>query len=53
MATPSPDQHVRFHFIPYSLGCGASCDSSDILESTGVYGVQQNQASASLARKKA
>ncbi len=20
-----------FHFIPYSLGCGASCDSSDIL----------------------
>ncbi len=20
-----------FHFTPYSLGCGASCDSSDIL----------------------
>ncbi len=20
-----------FHFIPYGLGCGASCDSSDIL----------------------
>ncbi len=22
---------VSFHFIPYSLGCGASCNSSDIL----------------------
>ncbi len=22
---------ASFHFIPYSLGCGASCDSSDIL----------------------
>ncbi len=23
--------HFSFHFIPYSLECGASCDSSDIL----------------------
>ena len=23
--------HFIFRFIPYSLGCGASCDSSDIL----------------------
>ena len=22
---------ISFHFIPYSLGCGASCDSPDIL----------------------
>ena len=21
----------QFHFVPYSLGCGATCDSSDIL----------------------
>jgi len=24
-------QKHSFHFIPYSLGCGAICDSSDIL----------------------
>jgi len=24
-------QPISFHFVPYSLGCGASCDSSDIL----------------------
>ena len=29
--TPLPHSHFVFHFIPYSLGCGASCDSSDIL----------------------
>ncbi len=23
--------NFHFHFIPYSLGCGANCDSSDIL----------------------
>ncbi len=27
---------LYFHFILYSLGCGASCDSSDILVSTGL-----------------
>jgi len=29
--TPLPHSHFVFNFIPYSLGCGASCDSSDIL----------------------
>ncbi len=29
--TSLPQFHLVFHFIPYSLGCGASCDSSDIL----------------------
>ncbi len=41
LATASTDKQVHlisFHSIPYSLGCGASCDSSDILafENTGV-----------------
>ena len=30
IACPS-EQGVSFHFITYSLGCGASSDSSDIL----------------------
>ena len=52
MATPSPDQHVHFHFIPHSLGCGATYDSADILESTGVCGVRQNQAGGSFAQER-
>ncbi len=36
------------------VGCGASCDSSDILlEDTGVCGVQQNQAGGSCVGKRA
>ncbi len=30
-ATAVPFHYKSFHFIPYNLGCGATCDSSVIL----------------------